>query len=77
MDANRFAKLVRYEKDFGCTIKRDRGLEQLSSEGTVYQEARSRPYLVAACLSDRPLQTALTEDWSLPAGAFRSGGGPV
>ncbi|WP_408871046.1 MULTISPECIES: phosphoadenosine phosphosulfate reductase domain-containing protein [Gluconobacter] len=43
MDANRFAKLARYEKDFGCTIKRDKGLEQLSSEGTVYQEARSLP----------------------------------
>ncbi|MFT8809295.1 phosphoadenosine phosphosulfate reductase family protein [Gluconobacter sp.] len=77
MDANRFARLVRYEKDFGCTIKRDRGLEQLSSEGTVYQEARSRPDLVAACLSDRPLQTVLTEDWILPAGAFGTGGGPV
>ncbi|WP_196756776.1 phosphoadenosine phosphosulfate reductase domain-containing protein [Gluconobacter oxydans] len=77
MDANRFAKLVRYEKDFGCTIKRDRGLEQLSSEGTVFQAARSRPDLVAACLSDRPLQTVLTEDWILPAGAFGTGGGPV
>ena len=77
MDANRFAKLVRYEKNFGCTIKRDRGLEQLSSEGTVFQAARSWPDLVAACLSDRPLQTVLTEDWILPAGAFGTGGGPV
>ncbi|WP_338125646.1 phosphoadenosine phosphosulfate reductase domain-containing protein [Gluconobacter cerinus] len=77
MDANRFAKLVGYEKDFGCTIKRDRGLAQLSSEGTVYEAARSRPDLVAACLSDRPLQTVLTENWTLPAGAFGNGGGPL
>lgn len=77
MDANRFAKLNGYEKEFGCTIKRDRGLEQMSSEGTVYQAARSRPDLVAACLSDHPLQTVLTENWSLPAGAFGNGGGPV
>ncbi|TCW18818.1 phosphoadenosine phosphosulfate reductase domain-containing protein [Gluconobacter oxydans] len=77
MDANRFAKLNGYEKDFGCTIKRDRGLAQLSSEGTVYEAARSRPDLVAACLSDRPLQTVLTENWTLPAGAFGNGGGPL
>ncbi|KXV04041.1 phosphoadenosine phosphosulfate reductase [Gluconobacter potus] len=77
MDANRFAKLNGYEKDFGCTIKRDRGLAQLSSEGTIYQAARSRPDLVAACLSDRPLQTVLTENWTLPAGAFGNGGGPL
>ncbi|MFT8990572.1 MAG: hypothetical protein ABF959_09610 [Gluconobacter albidus] len=75
--AGRSAKLVRYEKDFGCTIKRDRGLEQLSSEGKVYQAARSLPDLVAACLADSPLETVLTEDWILPAGAFGSGGGPV
>ncbi|MBS1023136.1 phosphoadenosine phosphosulfate reductase family protein [Gluconobacter cerinus] len=77
MDATRFAKLVKYERDFGCTIKRDRGLEQLASEGRVYQAARSRPDLVAACLSDRPLQTVLTGNWTLPAGAFGTGGGPV
>ncbi|GEB43515.1 hypothetical protein GCM10007872_27070 [Gluconobacter sphaericus NBRC 12467] len=77
MDANRFAKLVRYEKNFGCTLKRARGLDELSSEGTVYQAARSRPDLVAACLSDGALQTVLTEDWTHPAGAFGTGGGPV
>ncbi|MFT8920573.1 MAG: phosphoadenosine phosphosulfate reductase, partial [Gluconobacter oxydans] len=77
MDANRFAKLAGYEKDFGCTIKRDRGFAQLSSEGTVYEAARSRPDLVGACLSDRPLQTVLTENWTLPTGAFGNGGGPL
>lgn len=77
MDANRFARLVNYEKEFGCTIKRDRGLEQLASEGAVYHAARSRPDLVAACLSDRPIPSVLTEDWTLPAGAFGIGGGPV
>ncbi|MDI6654181.1 hypothetical protein QMA67_14755 [Gluconobacter japonicus] len=68
---------MNYEKEFGCTIKRDRGLEQLASEGAVYQAARSRPDLVAACLSDRPIPSVLTEDWTLPAGAFGIGGGPV
>ena len=72
-----FARLVNYEKDFGCTIKRDRGLDQLASEGALYHAARSRPDLVAACLSDRPLQTVLTEDWILPVGAYGTGGGPL
>ncbi|WP_153431515.1 phosphoadenosine phosphosulfate reductase domain-containing protein [Gluconobacter aidae] len=77
MDANRFAKLVRYEKNFGCTIKRARGLDELSSEGRAYQAARSCPDLVAAFLSDGALRTVLTEDWTLPAGTFGSGEGPV
>nr|WP_241009763.1 phosphoadenosine phosphosulfate reductase family protein [Gluconobacter kondonii] len=77
MDANRFARLVNYEKDFGCTIKRDRGFDQLASEGALYHAARSRPDLVAACLSERPLQTVLTEDWILPVGAYGTGGGPL
>ncbi|MBS0984014.1 phosphoadenosine phosphosulfate reductase family protein [Gluconobacter cerinus] len=77
MDANRFARLVSYEKDFGCTIKRDRGLEQLVSEGAVYQAARSRPDLVAACLSAQSIPSVLTENWTLPAGAYGTGGGPV
>ncbi|MCP1237634.1 phosphoadenosine phosphosulfate reductase family protein [Gluconobacter kondonii] len=77
IDANRFARLVRYEKDFGCTIKRDRGLGQLASKGMIYQAARSRPDLVAACLSAQSIPSVLTEDWTLPAGAYGTGGGPL
>ncbi|MBS1095225.1 phosphoadenosine phosphosulfate reductase domain-containing protein [Gluconobacter wancherniae] len=77
MDANRFARLVKYEKDFGCTIKRDRGLEQLASKGMIYQAARSRPVLVAACLSAQSIPSVLIEDWTLPAGAYGTGEGPL
>ncbi|MEJ5154651.1 phosphoadenosine phosphosulfate reductase family protein [Gluconobacter wancherniae] len=77
MDANRFARLVKYEKDCGCTIKRDRGLEQLASEGRIYQAVRWRPDLAAACLSAQSIPSVLIEDWTLPAGAYGTGEGPL
>jgi len=59
----------------GCTIKRDIGLEQLASKGMIYQAARWRPDLVAACLSAQSIPSILIEDWTLPAGAYGTGEG--
>nr|WP_197463184.1 phosphoadenosine phosphosulfate reductase family protein [Gluconobacter thailandicus] len=77
MDATRFIQLVAYEERFGCTIKRDRTLLHLAGQGRMFEAARSQPSLVAAALSNRPIGSVLTEDWTLPAGAFGSGEGPV
>ena len=62
-------------------MKRTSAARSNVTEGLINLRPRARsitrPDLVAACLSERPLQTVLTEDWILPVGAYGTGGGPL
>ncbi|MBS1078995.1 phosphoadenosine phosphosulfate reductase family protein [Gluconobacter kondonii] len=75
LDPARFDRLVQYEQQFGCTIKRTVSLEQLAEQGRPYAAALAAPDLARACLSARPIPTVFTPAWELPAGAFGQGGG--
>ena len=69
--------LIKFEKDFGYTMKRDTDLASLIRKGVPYdsiteelrQFATSYEYTAPVFISDK-------ETWQLPAGAFRKCGGP-
>ena len=77
LDPARFERLVQYEQQFGCTIKRTVSLEQLAEQGRPYAAALAAPDLARVCLSSRPIPTVLTPAWEFPAGAFGQGAGPT
>jgi len=70
-------ELIRFEKEFGYTMKRDTDLASLIRKGVPYdsiteelrQIATSYEYTAPVFISDK-------ETWQLPAGAFRKCGGP-
>ena len=69
--------LIKFEKDFGYTMKRDTDLASLIRKGVPYdsiteelrQIATSYEYTAPVLISDK-------ETWQLLAGAFRKCGGP-
>lgn len=69
--------LIKFEKDFGYTMKRDTDLASLIRKGVPYdsiteelkQIATSYEYTAPVLVSDK-------ETWRLPSGAFRKCGGP-
>lgn len=70
----RMAKLVGYEQRFQKTIKRDKTLLTLISEGTPY-EAITQQLVDFSNGTDYYLPIIMT-DWFLPAGAYGEGCGP-
>jgi 3'-phosphoadenosine 5'-phosphosulfate sulfotransferase (PAPS reductase)/FAD synthetase len=75
---DRFARIAAYEREFACTIKHGMTVEQLADRGTPYP-ACNDPALVALAMSSQypPQQVFVPEQWQLPDGAFRRGGGPT
>jgi 3'-phosphoadenosine 5'-phosphosulfate sulfotransferase (PAPS reductase)/FAD synthetase len=74
---DRFEKVARYEERFGVTIKKGRTVRTQADLGTPYAEV-SDPARRAAALSTRyagPVRVP-ADEWTHPAGAFRSCGGP-
>lgn len=73
-----FARLREYEARWGVTIKRGRTLDQLADAGTPYAQADDTA-LVAVALNCNYTEgvTVAPGDWTIPAGAFKRGGGPT
>lgn len=76
---DRFARIAAYEKEFGCTIKRGVTVTQLADRGTPYPQCEDAALVRLAMGDDYPTNQVLVpeEEWRLPAGAFRRGGGPT
>jgi 3'-phosphoadenosine 5'-phosphosulfate sulfotransferase (PAPS reductase)/FAD synthetase len=71
-----FDRIARYERGFGKTIHKGKSVVDLANRGTPYPECYD-PELVALAMSrDYPAHPALTDNWTLPAGAFKHCGGP-
>ena len=69
--------LIRFEKEFGYTMKRDTDLKTLISKGNPYLAIT--PYLRRLATSyeyDAPILVPRHQQWQLPSGAFRKCGGP-
>lgn len=79
MDAARFARLAAWEREFGCTIRRDRDLTALAATGEVFAPVLARPDLVRRALSPnwRGPVLCTSHQWQMPAGAFGENAGPV
>lgn len=71
----RVEAMGRLEKAFGCTIKRDgRPITEHAADGTASDFDPAVAALAMSTTYDAPI---IIEEWSLPAGAFRHGGGPT
>jgi 3'-phosphoadenosine 5'-phosphosulfate sulfotransferase (PAPS reductase)/FAD synthetase len=71
-----FERIARYEREFGKTIHRGRSVIDLADRGTPYSECYDRELVVLAMGRYYSSDLALTDNWTLPAGAFRRCGGP-
>ena len=72
-----FETLIRFEKDFGYTMKRDTDLVTLIRKGIPYESiTRELAKLATSYEYNSSVLISKNEIWQLPAGAFRKCGGP-
>jgi hypothetical protein len=71
-----FDRIARYERNFGKTIHRGKSVVDLADKGTPYPQYHN-PELVALAMGrNYPAHLALSDNWTLPPGAFMHCGGP-
>lgn len=76
---DRFARIAAHEAEFGCTIRKGMTVGQLADRGTPYPACEDAVLVRLAMGEDCPADQVLLpagEEWRLPAGAFKRGGGP-
>jgi 3'-phosphoadenosine 5'-phosphosulfate sulfotransferase (PAPS reductase)/FAD synthetase len=73
-----FQRIAAYEAQFGCTIHRNRNINELADRGRPYEAALAQPGLVRQALSTKWSEPIRIEPktWRLPAGAFGNSRGP-
>ena len=70
--------LLRFEKEFGYTLKRDTDLASLFNKGIPYEMITKELATLASNYEyNQPVIISEKEQWQLPAGAFRKCGGPM
>jgi 3'-phosphoadenosine 5'-phosphosulfate sulfotransferase (PAPS reductase)/FAD synthetase len=74
-----FARIAAYERQFGCTITPGRGVDQLADAGRPYPETADVALVDLALGTEYPGAAVRIDPtrWTLPAGAFKRGGGPA
>src|SRR5262249_58468063 len=65
-----FARIAQYERDFGRTVHRGRSVVDLADRGTPYPDCCNHELVALAMSRAYPAHLALTDHWTLPAGAF-------
>jgi len=79
LDPERFEAIVELEREFDHTIHRTKSVVELADEGTPY-EYMQQPYVLHPRTTGYSVEEFFvppTEEWSLPAGAYRRCGGPT
>jgi len=74
------AKLIRYEKQFGVSIKRNMYLPELISLGKPYRAITERMFIdnfIKMALSGNYTEKIIVNNWQLPAGAYGESTGPI
>jgi len=71
----RIDTMGRMENSFGCTLKRDgRPITEHAAAGRAFDYD---PEIARIAMSETYDEPIITENWVLPAGAYRHGGGPT
>ena len=71
---DRIATMDGLEKSFGCTLKRDRApISEHAAAGRAFDYDPAVARLAMSTTYDEPI---IVDQWELPAGAYRHGGGP-
>jgi 3'-phosphoadenosine 5'-phosphosulfate sulfotransferase (PAPS reductase)/FAD synthetase len=71
-----FARIAQYEREFGRTIHQGKSVVDLANRGTPYPACHNQELVALALSRDYPAHLALTDNWTMPAGAFNHCGGP-
>jgi 3'-phosphoadenosine 5'-phosphosulfate sulfotransferase (PAPS reductase)/FAD synthetase len=71
-----FDRLARYERDFGKTIHRGKSVVDLADRGTPYPQCHNSELVALAMGRNYPAHL-LSDNWTLPPGAFKHCGGPT
>lgn len=71
----KFARISSYEKQFGVTINRKNSVEEMAASGESFIPAETS-HIVNQALANLFNEEIFVENWTMPAGAFRSCGGP-
>jgi 3'-phosphoadenosine 5'-phosphosulfate sulfotransferase (PAPS reductase)/FAD synthetase len=72
-----FARIAEYERAFGKTIRKGKSVVDLADRGTPYRACHNRELVALAMHRNYPAYLAVTENWTLPPGAFKHCGGPI
>jgi len=75
IDRDRFVTIAAYEELFGCTIHRDKSVIELAERGDEYVSDKPAS-LRKRAMSDAPFGNLIAGKWELPAGAYKTCGGP-
>jgi 3'-phosphoadenosine 5'-phosphosulfate sulfotransferase (PAPS reductase)/FAD synthetase len=68
-------RMIALEKEFGCTMKRNKDLNTLQAEGTPYESMND--FMISVAKSYEYKLSIFTNHWVLPAGAFGESSGPT
>lgn len=68
--------IINHEKQFGCSIKRNKYLPQLISEGSPYAETEDNELVKIATSYEYNL-SIIVDNWVMPSGAFGESCGPM
>lgn len=75
-----FERVADYEEEFGCTITQGMTVRQMADRGTPYPECEDEALVSLAMSHSYPAREIVLPDgveWTMPAGAFKRGGGPT
>jgi hypothetical protein len=72
-----FDRIAEYEREFGKTILKGKTVVELADRGTPYPECNNSEVVGLAMSREYPANFALTDNWTLPPGAFKHCGGPT
>ena len=72
-----FERIAAYEERFGCTIQRSRSVREMARQAVPFRAALIQPDLVRRALLPGWNEAVLTNNWTMPAGAFKENAGPT
>lgn len=70
-------KIIKYEDEFGVTLKRKGTITDLIASGQIYDKAFSDEYLRDLSMSEDYTEDIIINDWHLPSGAYGESCGPT
>lgn len=77
IDPEGLGKIIKYEDEFGVTIKRDKSIPELLVKGKVYPATTKNYVLSLVAMRHTYPGKIFINNWTLPAGAFGESCGPV
>lgn len=72
-----FERVAQFEDQFNLTIQREKSVRQLADEGKVFPETETPKRHLATARDYRWRIWVPPDEWEMPPGAFRRGGGPT